>query len=140
MLTAAGRLPARPLFLFLLLLTALDSAALGLWAVVRPDDLFAWLELTPPRDVVLWRALGTLAVAHALILCMLVVWPEGFGPLVLVPLIGRALSLGGWLFLLGTDRVRPATTPLGVLAVNDAVALAVLVAFLVAWYRARPRP
>jgi hypothetical protein len=71
---------------------------------------------------------------------MLVVWPEAFGPLVLVPLFGRALSLGAWLFFLGTDRVRLAPTPLAVLAVNDALGLIVLAVFLVAWYRARPRP
>jgi hypothetical protein len=71
---------------------------------------------------------------------MLVVWPEAFGPLALVPLLGRALSLGAWLFLLGTDRVHLAPTPLRVLAVNDALTLTALTVFLVVWVRTRPRP
>src|SRR5437660_1664391 len=118
---AAWRLPARPVFLILLLLAALDSLAVGLWASLRPGDLFDLLRMEPPRDAILWECLGAVAVAHAVFLGMLVVWPEALGPLVLVPLIGRALSLGAWLFLLGTDRVSLPPTPLGLLAAHDAV-------------------
>lgn len=141
-MTTSGdwRLPARTVLLTLLLLVALDSLAMGAWAVMRPDDLFGILGMAPPRDAVLWRCLGAVGVAHAVFLGMLVVWPEAFGPLVLVPLIGRCLSLGGWLFLLGTDRVRLPATPLGLLAAHDAAWLGVLVAFLIVWYRARPSP
>lgn len=139
MTTAAGwRLPVRPLFRILLLFAALDAFVGGAWAVLQPNDLFAMLETTPPRDAVLWRGLGALGVAQAVFLGMLALWPEACGSLVLAPLIGRCLSLGGWLFLLGTDRVRLAATPLVLLAVHEAVWLMVFVAFLVVWYRTRP--
>ena len=61
----AGIRAARPLRL-LLLVAALDSLMVGTWAVLRPDGLFAWLQVPPtPDGQVLCRALGVLTMAHA---------------------------------------------------------------------------
>jgi hypothetical protein len=126
----------------LLLLAALDSLALGLWAVLRPQDLFALL-LMPLSDaahdrLLLWRALGLLALAHAGLLAILVWRPEMDGPLVLVPLIGRALGAGLWLWVARAERLDlPSLTRPLLLAAHDAVWLPVFAGFLLIWCRWR---
>ena len=139
----APPLPGRPVWRLLLLLAALDTLALGLWATLRPWDLFDLLqmplppaEVLPPDRLQLWWALGFVALAHAGFLAILVWRPEAYGPLALVPLIGRATQAGLWLWARGTDRLEwPSLVPPLQLAIHDALWVAVLAGFLFAWWR-----
>jgi hypothetical protein len=116
----------------LLILAALDSLGAGAWAVLRPADLFAWLQLPPTRDgLLLTRALGALTLAHVPCLTLAALRPRNWAGLVAVPLLGRALLCGVWLWLLNADRVHPSAAALHGLLIHDAAWLPVLVAFLV---------
>jgi hypothetical protein len=120
----------------LLVVAALDSLLAGVWALAYPAGLFALLGMTPPRDAFLWQVLGGLSLAHALCLALAAWRPGDYAGLVLVPLIGRALQCGLWLWLLGTDRVLLPAGPLTGLLVHDAVWLPLFAAFLFAARRA----
>jgi hypothetical protein len=133
MTATAVRLPGRPLFRILLTLAALDSFAWGGWAVLRPADLFAWLHTTPPADVVLWQLLGLLTIMQSCCLLAVVARPEGLGTLVLVPLVGRLLAAGTWLWLLGADRVHLPATALHALALHDGLWVPLFAGFFLAW-------
>ena len=124
-----------PLWQGLLVVAALDSAAAGGWAVLRPEDLFSLLQYPPSGDrVLLCRALGLLFLTHAPCL-LLAAFRPGFAGLTLYPLAGRLLSSGVWLWLLGSGRMPAAGGVLTVLLVHDAVWPPLLAAFL--WtYRA----
>jgi hypothetical protein len=111
---------------------ALDSLAAGAWAVARPDDLFALIRLTPPRDAFLWPVLGMFSLAYGVCLLVAAARPRDLAGLAWLPALGRALACGVWLWLLGTDRVQAAPGPLGLLLAHDAGWLAVLLAFLYA--------
>jgi hypothetical protein len=134
-------LPGRSLYRLLFLLAALDRLGWGLWAVLRPGDMFGLLHIPlpegPPHDqLLLWKVLGVLALAHAAFLVILVGWPEAGGPAVLVPLLGFALGTGLWLWVAGTDRLTlPSRVPPLLLAAHDAVWLPGCAWFLVAWQR-----
>jgi hypothetical protein len=129
MTAPAVRLPGRLLYRVLLVLAALDSFGWGAWAVLRPADLFAWLQTNPPHDVLLWQLLGLLTIMQGGFLIAVEGWPETLGALVLVPLVGRLLAAGTWLWLLGTDRVLLPAASLVILAVHDG-----LWALLCAWF------
>jgi len=95
----------------LLLLAALDSVAAGAWAVLRPGDLLQILQCPPSPDrVLLCRALGLLFLAHAPCL-LLAAWRSGFAGLALLPLFGRLLTAGVWLWLLGTGGMAAGAEP-----------------------------
>ena len=142
----------------LLLLAALDALAGGLWALLRPRDLFAFLGMAPradayawelfrpgasPRDAGLWHLLGLLSLAQAGFLLAALPRPVERAGLAVAPLLGRALGLGLWLWALGAaatfppHRVPfPERAPLAILAAREAVWLAALGAFIVmAWRR-----
>ena len=89
----------------LLVLAAVDSTAAGAWALLRPDDLFRLLQCPPSADrLLLCRALGFLFLTHAPCL-LLAAFRPGFAGLTLLPLSGRLLSSGVWLWLLGACRM-----------------------------------
>ncbi len=132
-------------FQAVLLLTAVDCLVYGLWALFRPEGVFEWLQFATHEaiswklfkariesadEVLLWRAVGVLLLAHA-VLVLLAAWrPRFFGSLVWVPLIGRGLLLGLWLWLLGSDRVDVARAVLWALAGHDGSVLILLGAVL----------
>jgi hypothetical protein len=141
----------------LLLLAALDGLAGGLWALLWPQALFDFLgmaarsdagfwqlftrDLSAPRDAGLWQVLGLLALANGAFLLVAAWRPRELGGLALVPLVGRALLAGLWLWALGTtftfpERrvVFPDRTRLALLAAHDGAWAVVLAAFLVAWW------
>jgi hypothetical protein len=129
----AGRLPGRLLYRGLFVLAALDSFGWGGWAALRPADLFAWLQTSLPHDAVLWQLLGLLTIMQGVFLVAVVAWPESLGPLILVPLTGRLLATGTWLWLLGTDRVHlPAATLLALVA-HDGFWAALCASFFFVW-------
>jgi hypothetical protein len=136
-------LPGRPVYRLLFLLAALDRAAWGCWALLRPAGVFKFLQLPrplPPDQLLLWKVLGGLALAHALVFVILVYWPEDCGPLALVPLLGLAVGTGLWLWAAGTERLTlPSRVPPLLLAAHDAVWLLPLAWFLVARHRWRRR-
>jgi hypothetical protein len=122
-----------------LLLAGLDSLAAGAWAALRPADVFASFQLPPsPDSLLLARALGGLLVFQAGCLLLAARRPADCGGLVLLPLAGRLLQCGVWLWLLGTDRVSLPPAPLRLLLLHDAVWLPLFLAFL--WARPRPHP
>jgi hypothetical protein len=141
------------LFRVLLVLACVDSLAYGIWAVFWPDDLFRRLEL-PARGpitwkllgigletadhILLWRVLGALILAQALILALVAWRPSAWGGLVMMALIGRLLPLGMWLWLLGTERVELRAAPLRCLAVHDGVWVLVFTAYLILWGLRKP--
>jgi hypothetical protein len=129
--------PARPgLFLgrALLLLAAADALAAGGWAVLWPAGLFALLQTAPTHDSLLcWRVLGALTLGHVPCLVLGAARPAVYGGLLLVPLFGRALQAGVWLWLLGSERLPLPRRPLGLLLAHDLFWLAALAGLLLAW-------
>jgi hypothetical protein len=115
----------------LLLVAAADSFAAGAWAVLRPEALFALLGTPASADALsLWRLLGVLLVGQGLCLIPAAWRPADCGGLVLVPLSGRLLLCGAWLWLLGTPRVSLPPAPLRLLLLHDAAWLPVFLGFL----------
>jgi hypothetical protein len=151
--------PAPRLSRPLLLAAAVDSLLFGLWAVLRPADLFRLLDVPLPADAyhlwqvhvgvlsrdamssprvsdpfLLWQFLGLLLLIHVTFLLPAAMRPSSRGGLALAPLLGRALQAGLWLWLLGTDRVRLPVPPLVVLLAHDVVGTAALaVCLFLAW-------
>ena len=134
------------LFQIVLLIGAADSLACGLWAWFQPEKLFDWLQFTmhapietklpgvkfeSADEVLLWRALGVIFLAHSVLLVLAAWRPRRLGSLVYVPLIGRALLLGLWLWLLGSDRIELSSAALRWLAAHEGVWIVFFVAFLV---------
>jgi hypothetical protein len=147
--------PALRLSRPLLLAAALDSLLFGLWAALRPADLFRLLDVPLPDGAyhlwqvhvgvlsrrvmssprvsdafLLWQLLGLLLLVHFAFLLSAALRPSSRGGLALVPLLGRALQAGLWLWLLGTDRVHLPVTLLAVLLTHDILAAAGLAGFL----------
>jgi hypothetical protein len=114
-----------------LALAALDSAASGAGVLFWRDQVFALLNLKPPGDAFLLSALGALLVLHALCLVAAAVRPAEWGGLVWVPLFGRLLNMGVWLWLLGSDRVAIAVQPALLLLAHEALWLPGFVVVLV---------
>jgi hypothetical protein len=114
-----------------LLLAAGDSLAEGIWAVAWPAGLFDLLGTAPPQ-ILLWRTLGVFLLAQVPCLVFAAVRPLEYRSLILVPLIGRTLLAGVWLWLLGTDRISLPRTPLFILLAHDAVWLPGFAACLLA--------
>jgi hypothetical protein len=116
----------------LLLLAALDSLATGGVALLRPGDLFFWLQLPATTDrMLLCRVLGALMLTHVPCLTPAALRPVSWSGLIYVPLLGRALLAAIWLWLLNADRVHPSRPALSWLLVHDAVWLPIFAAFLV---------
>jgi hypothetical protein len=111
-----------------LLLAALDTAVAALWVALRPADLLAFLGVAATPDAVLLaRALAALMLAGQLpCLALAAARPAAAGDLAVVPLLGRALLAGVWLWLLGADRVEVPARPLGLLLAHDGLCLAAL--------------
>jgi hypothetical protein len=151
---------ARPL----LLAAAADCLLFGLWAVLRPADLFRLLDLPLPADAyylwqvhlgvlsreamssprvsdafLLWQFLGLLLLGHFALLLPAARRPAALGGLALAPLLGRALQAGLWLWLLGTDRVRLPVAPLAALLAHDVGVAAALAGCLLLTRRGRLR-
>ncbi len=120
----------------LLLLAAADSLATGACALLRPYALFDLLQTKPSDDALfLWWVFGVLLVGQGLCLVPAAWRPATCGELVIVPLSGRLLLCGVWLWLLGTTRVHLPAVPLQGLLLHDAAWLPVLLGFL--WVRRR---
>jgi hypothetical protein len=120
----------------LLLAAAADSFVAGAWAVLRPQALFALLGTPPSPDALsLWRLLGVLLVGQGLCLLQAAWRPADYGGLVLVPLSGRLLQCGVWLWLLGTPRLSLPPDPLRGLLLHDAIWLPLFLVFLLAGRR-----
>jgi hypothetical protein len=153
-LSARDTWPWLGLWRGVLLLAALDAAALGLIGGVRPallferlgveprHDTWAWQLLVPrgdspgeipaPRDAGLWQLLAFLSLAQAGFLALAGWRPRTFGGLAVAPLIGHALGAALWLWALGTISTFPenrvpfhAPGVLIALAVHDAVWLVI---------------
>jgi hypothetical protein len=126
-----------PLFRAILWLTALDSLLLGLWALTRPGDLCALLQIAPPRDpdALLWPLNGALTLTHAYCLLLAFARPGRNVGLVLPPLIGRALLAAVWLWLLAAGH--GGAWPLGWLALHDAVVVGLYAGCLAYGWRIR---
>ena len=94
-----------------LVAAALDSAAAGAWAALRPGDLLHLLQCPPSADrLLLCRALGLLFLAHAPLL-LLAAFRAGGAGLALAPLLGRLLTAGLWLWLLAAGGMAAPTEP-----------------------------
>jgi hypothetical protein len=139
--TAKGLLAG--IAVLLLVLAAIDSFVTGVWATLRPAELFAFLQASETPDaVLLCRALGALWIFQGVCLLIAAVRPAEQGLLVLLPLSGRALLCGVWLWLMGTDRVKLPIDRLELLLVHDAVWLPVFGGFLVVrrWLYSASKP
>jgi hypothetical protein len=127
----------------LLLLAALDSAAMGAVALIYPSLLFHFLQIPSNNDgLLLCRLLGVLFLAHGPFLFLAARQPAVYGGLTLAPLFGRMLSCGVWLWLLVSERTHADHAALLVLLVHDAVWLPIFAGFLLglqAWRDKQPR-
>jgi hypothetical protein len=120
----------------LLLLAACDAGLAGGWAFADPGALVTLLSASPTHDALLLiRVLAGLLLAHVPLLVLAGLRPDRYRGLVMGPLLGRALLVGLWSWLLGTDRVHLARTPLGWLLAHDAGC--VLSLALAAWLAGR---
>jgi hypothetical protein len=127
----------------LLLVAACDAGLAGGWAFRDPAALVSLLAASPTRDsLLLIRVLAGLLLAHVPFLVLAGLRPQRYGGLVLGPLLGRVLLVGLWGWLLATDRVHLARTPLGWLLAHDAgcVLGLVLAAWLARGARSPDRP
>jgi hypothetical protein len=121
----------------LLFLAALDAAVSGAWAAVRPADLFVLLRQAPSDDgLLLCRLLGFVYLTQAIFL-LLAPFQRGGGGLMLAPLLGRSISSGVWLWLLGSGRYAAAGGALAALLAHDAIWPPLLAAIL--WTRRTKR-
>jgi hypothetical protein len=122
------------------LLTA-DALAQAGVACFGAGQLLEWLQVpelpagTPPDRLLLVRLLGALALVHGGVSVILLVAPQRAGSVAVVPLLGRLLGVGTWLFLLGTDRLVLPRAGLWILLARDAVWVPPLAWFLIAWHR-----
>jgi hypothetical protein len=91
-------------------LAALDSVASGGWALLRPVDVYAWLHLQAPQDAFLLPVLGGLLVVQGMCLIAALLRPEWWAGFIWVPLLGRPLLAGLWLWLFGAGRFPQQTT------------------------------
>ena len=110
---------------------ALDSAASGGWAMLWPEQIFALLQIEAPTDAFLLRGLGVLLILNAMCLIAAAARPATWGGLVWVPLLGRFLNGGIWLWLLAAkcdDALQPA---LFLLLAHEALWLPGFVVFLI---------
>jgi hypothetical protein len=106
----------------LLLLAALDSAAMGAAALIYPSLLFHFLQIPPNNDgLLLCRLLGVLFLTHGPFLFLTARQPRVYAGLTLAPLFGRILSCGVWFWLLGSTRTMADHAALWALLVHDAV-------------------
>jgi hypothetical protein len=86
-------------------LAALDSVVAGGWAILRPEQGFALLQIPPPQDAFLLRVLGGLLIGQGLCLIAALLRPLEWGGFVWAALLGRLLLGGVWLWLLGAGRM-----------------------------------
>ncbi len=115
----------------LILAAALDSVAMGALALIYPLALFHFLQISPNNDgLLLCRLLGLLFLAHGPFLFLAARQPNIYGGLTLAPLIGRVLSCGVWLRLLGSTRTTADHAALFALLIHDAVWLPIFAPFL----------
>ena len=112
-----------------LAMAALDSVDSGGWALLWPAQVFEFLNLKPPGDAFLLSALGALLVLHGFCLVAAAARPAEWGGLVWVPLLGRLLNMGVWLWLLGAGRI--AQQPALLLLAHEALWLPGFVVVLV---------
>jgi hypothetical protein len=114
---------AKGIWQVFLTIAALDVWAVGVWAVLRPDDLFHFLHCPANDDgLVLCRLLGCLNLMYAPCFILAAFRPVGCGGLALAPLVGRMVSVGPWVWLLASGPLSsPANGVLLGLAVHDAL-------------------
>jgi hypothetical protein len=111
------------------LLAGFDGLVGGLWACLRPGDLFSFLKIEASDDALyFWQMLGLLALGQVACLVSAVAWPAWFRGLLMAPILGRAIQGGLWLGLLGTPRITVSTRPAAFLCTRDVFWFAVLVA------------
>jgi hypothetical protein len=140
---SAAVFPAGTLSRLLFLFLAADTLLAAGVALFGAEALLSWLGLpemaaeAPHDRELLLRLLGVLALVHTVVLVILVKWPRELGPLALVPLLGRLMGTGLWLWVWATPRLHLAPGPPLLLALHDAVGVLGLVWFLVAWRRWR---
>src|SRR5438270_760517 len=129
-------LPYRNLFRALFLLAAADSLAWGLTAIFFSQKLFQFLQLPATHRSLdalhLWRVLGLVMAAHALV-AFLLQWPEKNGPLAVVLLLGRAINTSVWLWLGNTQRLPLPPFSLLLLVIHDGLWVPVFFGFLLCW-------
>jgi hypothetical protein len=88
----------------------------------------------------LWRALGAALLFQGLCLFAAAVRPVPFRSVLYVPLFGRGLLVGLWLWLLASDRLVLPRGPLLVMLAHDALWLPGLIACLLASERREATP
>jgi hypothetical protein len=121
----------------LLVLSAGDALLSGGWLLLRPEDLFAWLQVPTSMDVILWRLLGLLNLGHGACLILAAYWPEIWAGLTLAPLVGRLLQIGVWLWVLHSEQAAASGIALGWLIAHDALWLPLWLGFLIAFTHQR---
>lgn len=122
-----------------LLLSALDCLLAGLWLAFFPKDLFALLQIAGTSDILMWRALGILLAAQSLFVLAAAQAPR-LASLLLVPILGRSLLVGIWVWLIFSPPVRLAPGPASILILHDAFWLPGWLAFLASQRSPPARP
>ena len=126
----------------LLLLGALDSAAMGALGLIYPFILFDFLQIAPNNDgLLLCRLVGALFLTHGPVLFLAAGQPRVYGGLTLAPFFGRILSCGVWLWLLASTHTTADHAALFALLIHDAVWLPIFAGFLLnrqAWRDKQP--
>ena len=82
-----------------LMLAAVYNLAWGTWVVLRPSDLFNWLEIDSPNYLPIWQALGMVVGVYGIGYAIAAWDAVRYWPLVLVGLIGKILGAIGFCYL-----------------------------------------
>jgi hypothetical protein len=133
-------LPGRNGYRALLLGLAVDTLRGGLWMLFQAEALLSFLQAPAvlegqPHDArLLLHLLGLLAVSQVVFLGMVLWRPETWGSVAVVPLFGRLLGVGLWLWLSASERSTLSQGAMSLFLVPDVIGVAVLAWFLVAWH------
>jgi peroxiredoxin len=80
-----------------LILAAVYNLAWGTWVILRPGDLFHWLQIESPNYPLIWQGLGMVVGVYGIGYAFASFDPVRYWPIVLVGLIGKILGPIGFI-------------------------------------------
>lgn len=70
----------------------------GLWVIALPLQLFAWLQIEPPKYIAIWQGMGMVIGVYGLAYWWASYDPVRHWPIVMVGLLGKTLGPIGFLY------------------------------------------
>ena len=82
---------------YVLIAAAFYNLAWGTWVILRPDDLFHWTGITPPRYPGIWQCVGMIVGVYGVGYYLASRDPIGHWPIVAVGMLGKIFGPIGFL-------------------------------------------